>query len=176
MILGTKNLDYKKMKRIINVNTGEVKTSKEDVILKSAAIGSCVVIAAYDKKKKVGSLAHIMLPGKSPEKNNLQKTRYACNAVKKMIKDMVSIGANENSIEVCIIGAGNVLKRKDDTICRSNIDSVVQLLKGKGIKINAKAVGGRERRSAFLNIEKGSIYYSENGSNEKLLWKSAVNK
>ena len=158
------------MKKIIHASTGEVEASNEDVILKSVAIGSCIVIAAYDKKKRVGALAHIMLPGKAPEKNNFQKTRYTDNAVKKMIKDMVSLGANENSIEVCLVGAGNVLKRKDDTICQSNIESVLQLLKEKGIKIKAKAIGGIERRSISLNIENGSLYYSENGTNEKLLW------
>ena len=73
------------MKRIVNVNTGEVKVSKKDVILKSAAIGSCVVIAAYDKKKKVGSLAHIMLPGKAP-KSSEEKTRYAANAIDELIE------------------------------------------------------------------------------------------
>lgn len=47
------------MKKIINVFTGEVKAAKENTILKSTAIGSCVVIAAYDAKEMVGALANV---------------------------------------------------------------------------------------------------------------------
>ncbi len=97
------------MKKIVDVYTGEVKAGKEDMLLKSNAIGSCIVIAAYDSIQKVGALAHIMLPGVAPLGKHLQPTRYASNAIEEMIKQMTHLGANIKRTETCLVGGGNVL-------------------------------------------------------------------
>jgi chemotaxis protein CheD len=164
------------MKRIIDVHTGEVKAGRKDTILESNAIGSCVVIAAYDSMKKVGALAHVMLPGAVPEGKTLQRTRYAAGAIEEMISRMTHLGPDKDSIEVCLVGGGNVLKRKDDTICQENIASVVELLAEQRIKIKAKAVGGTERKSISLNVKNGTIHYTEGDAKEKLLWKEKKNE
>ncbi|MHC4464156.1 MAG: chemotaxis protein CheD, partial [Planctomycetota bacterium] len=115
------------MREIIDVNTGEVKVGGEKVVLRSIAIGSCV-IAAYDSEKKIGAMAHVMLPGSAPKKA-LERTKYAANAIEEMIYQMTGAGADKDNIEVCLVGGGNVLKKEDDTICRDNIKSTTQLLK-----------------------------------------------
>ncbi len=57
------------MEKIVNVSTGEVKVGRKGEILKSTAIGSCVVIAAYDSERNIGIMAHVMLPGRAPTVN-----------------------------------------------------------------------------------------------------------
>ena len=158
------------MKKIIDVQTGELNTGKEEVILRSAGIGSCVVIAAYDPGKKTGALAHVMLPGCSPADNASQKTRYAADAVEEMISRMAQLGTDMDDLEVILVGGGNVLKRDDDTICDDNIKSVIDILTKKGIRIKAKSVGGTVRRTVSLDIEKGRVYCTEGDSAERLLW------
>ena len=160
------------MKKIIDVYTGEVKAGRKNTILKSNAIGSCVVIAAYDSTKKVGALAHVMLPGAAPERETFQRTRYAADAIEEIINRMTHLGANKDDIEVCLVGGGNVLKREDDTICQDNIASVVELLDEKQVKIREKTVGGTVRKRVSLNVENGSIYYTEGNADEKLLWEA----
>lgn len=160
------------MKKIIDVYTGEVKAGRKNTILKSNAIGSCVVIAAYDSTKNVGALAHVMLPGAAPEGKTFQRTRYAADAIEEIINRMTNLGANKEDIEVCLVGGGNVLKREDDNICQDNIVSVIELLDEKQIKIREKTVGGTVRRSVSLNVENGSIYYTEGNADEKLLWET----
>ena len=113
---------------LIDVYTGEVKAGGENTILKSNAIGSCVVIAAYDASKKVGALAHVMLPGAAPEGKTFQRTRFAADSIEEMINRMTHLGAHKDDIEVCLVGGGNVLEREDDIICQDNIVSVVELL------------------------------------------------
>lgn len=164
--------DYNYNMKIIDVHTGGVKAAKEGTILKSTAIGSCVVIAAYEASKKAGALAHVMLPGVSPEKKASQGTRYAADAIKEMLTIMTRMGTDKENIEVCLVGAGNVLKREDDTICQAIIDSVVELLIEKSITICAKAVGGTKRKSVSLNVEKGAFYYTEGDGAGKLLWEA----
>lgn len=164
----------KKPKETIYVLTGEVKAGNKSAILSSSAIGSCIVIAAYDAKEKVGALAHILLPGRAPENKDLQKTKYAANAIEELIRRMNMLGTKNNTIAVCLVGGANVLERKDDATGLNNFTSVIDILKKERIKIKAKSVGGTERRSIALDVENGSIYYSVGNGIEKLLWQATV--
>ncbi|MBI4669610.1 MAG: hypothetical protein HY747_10605 [Elusimicrobia bacterium] len=51
--------------KIIEVGIGQVKVGRK-AILRADAIGSCIAVAAYDSKKRVGAMAHVMLAGSSP--------------------------------------------------------------------------------------------------------------
>jgi len=163
-------------KKIVYVNTGEVKTSDNGTILKSSPIGSCIVITAYDTIKKIGAMAHFMLPGKAPEKKEDQKTRYAENAMEELISEMNILGAKEKNIEVCLTGGANVMKRKNDTIAGDNIISANTLLKKRNIIIKAMSVGGTERRSVSLDVGKGLVNYTIGDGSEKVLCHFAEKK
>ncbi len=163
-----------RMKRTIDVYTGEVKAGEKDTILRANAIASCIVVAAYDSIKNVGALAHVMIPGTAPEGRVLQRTRYAANAIEELIDRMTLLGAHQDLIETCLVGGGNVLKRDDDMICQENLASIEKILNEKGIKIRGKAVGGTERRTILFDIEKGSVHYTEGDSKEMLLWKKKI--
>jgi len=158
-------------KQIIYAMTGEVKAGNKNTILKSSAIGSCIVITTYDKQTQTGIIAHIMLPGKAPENRNIQKNRYVSNAINELINILELNGANNNEIEVCIAGGANVLKRKDDHIGQDIIISVEEILKKRKINIMARSLGGSQRRSVSLDVETGCVYYSLGDEAEKLLWK-----
>lgn len=160
-----------KMKESVDVNTGEVKVGGKEVILRSTAIGSCIVIAAYDFSRKTGAMAHIMLPGSAPKKT-LEKTKYAADAIDEIINRMMRTGSNMCDIEACLVGGGNVLKKKDDTICQDNIESTTQLLEKKHIPVRASVLGGTKRKGLLLDVESGSFFYTEGDEKEKLLWKS----
>jgi len=158
------------MKDIIDVNTGQVISGRGNVILRSLAIGSCIAVAAYDFTAGIGAMAHIMLPGRAPENSN-EKTRYAEDAIEEMIGLMVFGRSQKSHIEVCLVGAGNVLKRKDDTICVDNIRSTIRILQERDITIRATALGGTKRKSVFLDIETGYVTYSKGDGQKELLWK-----
>ena len=147
---------------IIYTNTGEVKTGRGNEILKSSGIGSCVVIAAYHPGKKVGVMAHIMLPGVAPAGNNIQRRRYAADAIDEVIERMRRSGVSQDDIEVALVGGGNVLKRKDDEelVCKKISGSVIEILNEKGIRIKAQSLGGTERRSVSLDVDTGIVLYT----------------
>ena len=158
------------MDNIVDVNTGEFAVRRGDFILRALAIGSCVVVAAYDSKAKVAGMAHIMLPGRAPEKSTM-KTKYAADSIEQLLSQMLESGSDTNSIEACLIGAGNVLKKEDDTICAGNIKSVTAILAEKNIPVRARSVGGTIRRSASLDVELGIVSCTEGDDKEKQLWK-----
>ncbi|MCX6233312.1 MAG: chemotaxis protein CheD [Bacteroidetes bacterium] len=157
------------MNQVIDVETGQVKAGRENAVLRANAIGSCIAITAYDSGKKVGAIVHVMLPGRSPKEDYPHRTRYAADAIDAMIDQMACLGVNKNDLEVCLVGGGNVLQRNDDTVCEDNIKSVVNLLGEKGIRIRASVLGGTQRRSVSLNLERGCIFYIEGNEEERLL-------
>ena len=88
-----------------------------------------------------------------------------------MINRMAHAGSNEDDIEVCLVGGGNVLRKEDDTICKDNIESTTQILEQKHIPVRTALLGGTERKGVFLDIESGSISYTEGDEKQKPLWK-----
>ncbi|MEE9239086.1 MAG: chemotaxis protein CheD, partial [Thermodesulfobacteriota bacterium] len=111
------------------------------------------------------------LPGQSSEGQFLDNTKYARDAIENLLFKMTRLGAVKDNISACLVGGGNMLQDKDDTICKAIINSVIELLTKNGIKIVAKAVGGIKGRSAFIDIERGEIFYTEGEGGEKLLYK-----
>lgn len=160
------------MRKILEVQTGEVKAGKGDVWLEVNGIGSCVIIAAYDATTNVGALAHIMLPGKSPPGEIFQKTKYAEDAIDELLSRMYQLGAERHNIEVSLVGGGNVLKRDDDGICNDNLSSIIQILEKLQINVKEKAIGGTLRRNVSFDIESGCLFYEEGDGNRRLLWDS----
>lgn len=162
---------YELMRNVIDVNTGEVKGCNDSSILRSVAIGSCIAVVAYSLGDKVGAIAHVMLPGKAREGVS-DNTRYAVEAIDELIRIQVGFGVIEGDIEVCLIGAGNVLEKEDDTICQSNICSIETILKEKNIPVRASVLGGIKRKSVILEVATGRVTYTEGDGKETFLWQA----
>ena len=165
------------MKNFVDVSTGQLKVTTDNVVLRSIAIGSCVVIVAYDLKQGIGALAHVMLPGrapsgKSPTGKTVEKIRYAADAIDELIKQMTAVGSEFGGIETVLVGGGNILQKKDDTVCQDNIQSTTSLLKQKNIPIKAAVLGGTKRKGVFLDVASGCVSYTEGDEGEKLLWQA----
>jgi chemotaxis protein CheD len=157
--------------KIIDVDTGEVKVAAKGTILRSVGIGSCVVVVAYNLRGKIGGMAHIMLPGIAPQQS-LEKTKYAFDGIEQLLNQMFETGASTDEIEVCLVGAGNVLHKKNDTICDANIESVTGILKEKNISVKVSVLGGTKRKSVFLDVEDGRVFYIKGDEKKKTLWQA----
>ena len=151
----------------IDVDTGEVKVTSERVTLRATAIGSCVAVAIYNRHKKIGGLAHVMLPGKSPKRQAGDRTKYAEDALDDLFDAARKLGAGTEDLEVTVAGAANLLGEGD--IPKKVLESVLDYLKKTGVEPKAKLAGGTERRSVSLHINTGRIFYTEgNGAVKEL--------
>jgi chemotaxis protein CheD len=155
--------------KVIELYTGEVKVALEG-ILQASAVGSCVAVAAYDPEAGIGGMAHVMLPGASPDNREAQRTRYAEDGIEELIRAMTALGAQPERLAACIAGGGNILKRDDDSLCEANVSSVTRVLEERGITLHAAEVGGTERRSICLDASSGRIRYTVGDSKPRLLW------
>ena len=160
------------MKDEISVNSGEVQVCKGEGLLHANAIGSCVVVAAYDPDSGVGGMAHVMLPGASRSRNTSRDTKYAEDAVEEMMQKMASLGASKARVHACLIGGGNVLGDGHDTPGPETAQSLTEILVGKGIATVAKEVGGTQRRSCALDVARGRVTYTIGDSEQRVLWEA----
>jgi len=159
-------------KIMLYANTGEVSSGGVETILNSGAIGSCVVITAFDSENKKGAMAHIMLPGRAPSKKQMDATKFAANALEELLSQMKNRDVKTENLDICIVGGANVLKRENDNIGKNNLISVKNLLREKQLEIKAQAIGGSERRTVIFDIEMGCVFYTVGDSKQKILWQT----
>jgi chemotaxis protein CheD len=159
------------MHEIFDVNTGQVAVKNGKVLLRAMAIGSCIAVAAYDALTKNAGLAHIMLPGQAP-KGSCECAKYASDGIEQLLDQMAKSGSSPETLAVCLVGAGNVLRKPDDTICPSNIQSVTAILAAKNIPVQAAVLGGYDRKGIVLDAENGTISYTKGDDPVRLLWQS----
>jgi len=157
------------VKEVHDVSVGQVLVRGGEGVLRSVALGSCIGVAAYDRGQRIGALGHIMLPGRAPTRA-VDKYRYADDAIAGMVDDMIAAGCCRGRIEACLVGAGNVLEKPNDTICRTNVESVTAILRMRGIPVRASLLGGVQRKSISLDIQTGRVFAAEGDEKESLLW------
>ena len=73
---------------VVNVGVAEYFVTHNPHVLASFGLGSCVGIALYDERKKIGGLAHIMLPDSKAITKRGGAGRYADTAIEAMVEEM----------------------------------------------------------------------------------------
>jgi chemotaxis protein CheD len=160
------------MKDEVSVDSGEVGACKGDGILRASAIGSCVVVTVYDPDSRVGSMAHVMLPGTSRDRDPSGGTKYAEDAMREMMRKMAALGAKPAGLCACLIGGGNVLGDGHDSPGPETVRSLAEILRRMHIEPVAMEVGGTERRSCTLDVASGRVMYTVGDSTERTLWEA----
>jgi len=161
------------MNEILDIHTGQITVRRGQCILRAMALGSCIAVAAYDPRARIAGMAHIMLPGGTPQRG-ANDPRYAVYGIEALLGRMIEAGCDAGAIEVCLVGGGNVLRDERDSICGDNIRSVTAILQAKNIPIRASTLGGNERKSAFLDAETGRVSFTEGSGAEQVLWPPEV--
>jgi len=94
--------------KIINVNMADLKISSTPNILRSSGIGSCLIITIYDIEKKIGGLAHMMLPN-STEVSHTNPHRFVDRAVEIMLEKLERKGCKRGDLEAKVIGGASTV-------------------------------------------------------------------
>ncbi|WP_069649584.1 chemotaxis protein CheD [Caloranaerobacter ferrireducens] len=147
--------------KVIKVGMADLAVSKSPCIITTLGLGSCVGIVLYDRKNKIGGLAHIMLPSSLDIKNNSNKAKFADTAIEILIEEMIKIGANKNDLVAKLAGGSQMFKfSTQNEILRigdRNVIASKKKLKEYGIRIVAEDTGGNYGRTIELNCEDGSL-------------------
>ena len=157
---------------VIVVGMADLKVAKSPDILTTLGLGSCVGVTLYDKVKKIGGMAHIMLPTyKGFEGQNIAK--FADSAIIELINQLARVGVTRNSVVAKIAGGAHMFGRTQNNdmlkIGERNAAASTAILRQLGIHIVASDTGGSHGRTIELNIDNGALRIKSVGAGEKFI-------
>ncbi|WP_139488964.1 chemotaxis protein CheD [Brevibacillus dissolubilis] len=147
---------------IIKIGMADLGVAKPPNRLRTTGLGSCVGVVLYDSGKKIGGMAHVMLPdsslGKSAEVNI---GKYADTAIPTLIKQMEQEGANCRNMVAKLAGGAQMFSflSGNDTmrIGPRNVEACKMFLAKAGIRIVAEDTGGNCGRTIEFDATTGIL-------------------
>jgi chemotaxis protein CheD len=159
------------MATVINVGVAQIEISTNPDVVLRTILGSCVGLCIYDRIKKAGGLAHILLP------NAISKERpekYADTAVPMLIDRLLKEGCKMEFMSAKIAGGAAMFKFQSSIslgqIGMRNIEVVKQTLTSRGIVLVAEDIGGCSGRVIDLFLTDGRMKVKASGK-EKIYYK-----
>ena len=146
--------------KVINVGVGELAVSASPDILKTI-LGSCVGIAIYSPRDKVGGLLHIMLPRLN--NGDMNRTKYANSGIPELITIIEGkYGVNRRHMAAKIAGGACMFSFKKTAsplfdIGPNNITAVRYCLNELNIPIIGEDVGSNYGRRIEFHIDSGRM-------------------
>ena len=148
------------MKQIRRVAMADLAAAAAPTVLTTIGLGSCVGIALYDERVKVGGLAHVMLP-RSNRADVTNPAKFADTALPLLVSQMVKLGAATRRMTAKLAGGAQMfqLDRPTDTmrIGERNTEAVTKWLENAKIPVLGQSTGGNWGRTVELNTETGEF-------------------
>jgi chemotaxis protein CheD len=146
------------------VTIGEAKVAGEDTVLFTLGLGSCVAIAVYDGDRRIGGLAHALLPEPRKGHSPAPAARYASTAVAVLLEMMQAAGANPRRLRAKLAGGASmfdtVLTEGGRQLGMRNIEAARTALARAGVPVDSEDVGGHHGRSVYLHVGEGRVIVS----------------
>jgi len=159
------------MMEVIKVGMADLRTVKAPGVLITLGLGSCVGVVLYDKYKKIGGLAHIMLPSSLEIKNNSNKAKFADTAIDMLLDEMISLGANKKNMIAKLAGGAQMFTFSTSNDVLRIGDRNIKASKKKVLELNipivAEDTGGNYGRTIEFNTQNGSLLIKTIGHGSK---------
>jgi chemotaxis protein CheD len=151
----------------IAVGMGQVVTAKSPSSLK-AILGSCVAIAIYHPRKRIGAMAHVVLPDSNGQDGVPGK--FADTAVPYMLDKFKALGIRPAELAAKLTGGANMFNNKGPLqIGDRNVQAAIDALSTGGIRIAAKDVGGQKGRRVIFSLATGEVVVDTAGQAQQIL-------
>ncbi|MCY6483645.1 chemotaxis protein CheD [Clostridium aestuarii] len=161
------------MENEIRVGIADLNIALPPKKLITVGLGSCVGIAIYDSIRKVGGLAHIMLPDSTQFNKVTNPMKFADLAIPLLMDKMIKKGAVKRNLKAKIAGGASMFNFSDKSLIMDignrNSVSVKKVLKEFAIPIIAEDTGGNKGRTMVFSIENGVVQIKTVGKGVKEL-------
>lgn len=153
------------MREMIKIGMADLNVCNFPNALTTLGLGSCVGVALYDSKSKIGGMVHVMLPDSTKFQNANNPAKFADTGIALLVEKMTKLGADKKKLTAKIAGGAQMFAFKTGNemlrIGDRNVEAVKEILNNFNIKILAEDTG--------LNYGRTIEFYTETG---KLLVKS----
>ncbi|MCG8549670.1 MAG: chemotaxis protein CheD [Desulfobacterales bacterium] len=156
------------MEHIVGVADMKVSNRNGDTIV-TYSLGSCIGLAIYDPKVKVGGMLHYMLPNSAidPEKAKNNPFMFADTGIPELFAQLYALGAEKTRIKVFVAGGSEIMEQEGIfNLGRQNYSALMQILNKNNVSIWKQAVGGYSNRTIKMEIASGNIYLKTSGLGE----------
>ncbi|MCY6370436.1 chemotaxis protein CheD [Clostridium ganghwense] len=148
-------------KNDIRVGIADLNTASPPKKLITVGLGSCIGIVLYDTSRKIGGLAHIMLPDSTQFTKVNNPMKFADLAIPLLLKKMEKEGAIKRNLIAKIAGGASMFNFSDKSmimdIGNRNSISVKKVLKEMSIPIISEETGGNKGRTMIFDTENGIV-------------------
>ncbi|MFM7097543.1 MAG: chemotaxis protein CheD [Gemmataceae bacterium] len=147
------------------VNMGEIVLGNgEDRF--STILGSCIAIMMHDPSRKLGAMAHILLPHKRASGDD-SIGKYADVAIPEMLEQLVKKGCAPRKIWAKLAGGAAMFNASSSfLIGEKNLVAVREVLGKIPIPVLATHCGGTKGRRVLFHPGSGKIVIMINGESE----------
>jgi chemotaxis protein CheD len=152
----------------IKVGMGDIVVSRAPDVLSIIGLGSCVGVAFYYPKDRIGGLAHIMLPDSSKSRNTTSREKFADTGMAIMLDRMKKNGVNPMWMTARLVGGASMFKTSGGIsgsapsamfkIGENNVNACHEFLKKERIKITCEEVLGSTGRTMRFDLNTGKIF------------------
>ncbi len=153
------------------VDLGDMKFGREEDLLVTYALGSCLGLMVYDPVVRVGGLLHAMLPLSriNKQKAAINPFIFVDTGVPAMFEAFYELGGQKNQMVVKATGCGNPIgKNEMFNIGERNYTMLKRLLRAKDLVLEAADVGGPNSRTVHFDLSTGKALISRNGKKWEL--------
>jgi chemotaxis protein CheD len=143
------------------VGMGEyIVTDKEEDVLKTFALASCVAVTAYSPAKRAAGMIHVVLPNPLNERDRAERPCFFAQTGVPLMIDAVCRRSGCGRDELLIHmygGADSAVNRDIYNVASENIIAVKKALFQMGLSICKSDLRGNESRTIFMYVKNGSI-------------------
>lgn len=157
------------MGKLLVVGISDQQIARSPDVLVTYALGSCVGICLYDNLRRIGGLAHILLPEAFGDAGGINLYKFANTAIEELVKVMGKQGCVPFHITAKIAGGANMFASSGKSIGDRNVETVKKELQRLRIKIVGEDTGANYGRTAVFDPEDGSLTVKTVGRGNKVL-------
>ncbi len=149
------------------VGMGQIVATAKPTCL-TAILGSCVGVALYHPRRRVGALGHVVLPYANGR--TAPPGKFADSAIPTMIQQLEQLGANRAGTVVkiaggaCMFGTSGPLQ-----IGEANVEAVLKILAEAGARVTARDTGGTKGRRIAFRADTGELLVEIIGQPSRVL-------
>lgn len=145
----------------IKVGIADMKIARQEGVLITHALGSCIGIAIYDPMIKLGALIHIMLPEATGAKTT-SVYKFADTGIRETLRKLGAFGGRKNRYICKIAGGAQMFAGGGGAgalghIGERNAESVRKVMQQEGIRIQKQDVGGTTARTMLMDVSTGEV-------------------
>jgi chemotaxis protein CheD len=148
---------------VIKVNMGELKIGRGGDVLAAYGVGSCVIVACYDRGLQLAAMLHGILPEKPGGRRQYSENKYLNTGIDNLVKSLLKEGISLKNMEAKIFGGAKMfdISNGQETIGERNIRTAKETLSAKGIPVIAEDTGSNYGRSIeFYVTDKKAVIKS----------------